>query len=158
VNNIKSRKRCYSPILSLAAVTLVALAWSSLAFCGEIQDAAIKGDLAKVKALLKDNPALVSSKDEDGWTPLHGAVINGHKDVVELLLLASKTEVNAKNNKDETPLEDMVTRTSMALSFGSGFNGTASSLPHPCNVFSYESNKPNPLALWELAGKKKGFD
>lgn len=128
---MKSRKCCYSPILSRVAVTLVALAWSSLAFCGEIQDAAMKGDLAKVKALLKENPALVSNKDKNGWTPLHCAVINGHKDVVELLLLTSKAEVNAKNNKDETPLEDMVTRATMALSVGDGFSGTASWVPQP---------------------------
>ena len=31
---------CHSPIPRRAAVLLVALAWSSLAFCGEIHDAA----------------------------------------------------------------------------------------------------------------------
>ena len=45
---------------------LVALVWSSLAFCGEIHDAAKDGDLEKVKALLKDNPDLVNSKDNNG--------------------------------------------------------------------------------------------
>ena len=44
---------CHSPILRLAAVMLVALAGSSLAFGGEIHDAAKAGDLEKVKALLK---------------------------------------------------------------------------------------------------------
>ena len=62
---------CHSPIPRRAAVMLVALAWSSLAFCGEIHDAAKDGDLEKVKALLKDNPDLVFSKDNDGATPLH---------------------------------------------------------------------------------------
>ena len=38
---------CHVPILRRAAVTLVALAWSSLAFCGEIHDAAKSGDLEK---------------------------------------------------------------------------------------------------------------
>ena len=83
--------------------TLVALAWSSLAFCGEIHDAAKRGDLAKVKALLKDNPDLVFSKDNDGKTPLHLAAVYGHKDVAELLL-ANKAEVNAKDNDGDTPL------------------------------------------------------
>ena len=32
-----------------------------------------------------------------GWTPLHWAAVNGHKDVAELLL-ANKAEVNAKDN------------------------------------------------------------
>ena len=48
---------CHFPICRLAAVTLVALAWSSLAFCGEIQDAARDRKLGKVNALLKgDTP------------------------------------------------------------------------------------------------------
>ncbi len=81
----------------LVAVTLVALVWSSLAFCGEIHDAAQNGDLAKVKALLKANPDLVSSKDTNGMTPLHCAAVKGHKDVAELLL-ANKAEVNARDN------------------------------------------------------------
>ena len=55
----------HSPIPRHAAVTLVVLAWSSLAFCGEIHDAAKAGDLEKVKALLKDNPDLVFSKDNE---------------------------------------------------------------------------------------------
>jgi ankyrin repeat protein len=96
---------------------LVALALSSLTSCGkkhdttagdhsgrsEIHDAAKRGDLEKVKALLKDNPNLVSSRDTNGWMPLHAAASNGHKDVVELLL-ANKAEVNAKNTNGATPL------------------------------------------------------
>jgi hypothetical protein len=42
------------------------LALSSLAFCGEIHDAAKSGDLEKVKALLKDKRGLVFSKDNGG--------------------------------------------------------------------------------------------
>src|SRR6516225_6857823 len=98
-----------------AATTLVgllALAWSSLAFCDRIQGAArasdfampsVSGDLGKVKALLKDNPDLVFSKDDQGMTPLHWVAQLGCKDAAELLL-ASKAEVNAKNNDGWTPL------------------------------------------------------
>ena len=89
--------------LKLAAVTLVALVWSSLAFCGEIHDAAKAGDLAKVKALLNANPDLISSKDTNGLTPLHDATWNGHKDVAEFLL-ANKADVNAKDTDGSTPL------------------------------------------------------
>src|ERR1035437_7312102 len=88
---------CHSPIPRRAAVLLVALAWSSLAFGGEIHDAAKAGDLEKVAVLLKNNPDLVFSKDTNGATPLHLAALFGHKYVVELLL-AFKAEVNATNN------------------------------------------------------------
>jgi ankyrin repeat protein len=105
-NNMRSffSRLCRSQIFRRAAVTLVALAWSSLAFCGEIHHAAASGDLEKVKALLKDNPDLVFSKDNDNsGTPLLWATANDHKDVAELLL-ANKADVNAKDAADQTPL------------------------------------------------------
>ena len=96
-----------TPIITrLAAVilaALLALAWSSPAFCGEIHDAAENGDLEKVKGLIKDNPNLVFSKDDYGAMPLHYAAQGGRKDVAELLL-ANKADVNAKANNDDTPL------------------------------------------------------
>jgi len=93
---------CHSPIFR-AAVVIVAFAWSNLAFCGEIHDAAENGNLEKVKALLKDNPDLVFSKDTNGTTPLNCAVERGHKDVAELLL-ANKADVNARDRFGSTPL------------------------------------------------------
>ena len=69
-------------------------------------------DLQTVKALLADNPDLVSSKDgksgykplhKCGWTALHTAAANGYKDIVELLL-AHKAEVNARDQLGQTPL------------------------------------------------------
>ena len=59
--------------------------------------------MAKVKALLKENPDLVFSGDGDLWTPLHYAASEGHKDVAELLL-ASKAGVNARADNGWTPL------------------------------------------------------
>ena len=93
----------HSPVPRRAAVLLVVLAWSSLAFCGDIHEAAKAGDLEKVKALLKDNPDLVFSKDTNGWTPLHFAADEGHKEVVAFLLV-NKANINAKNNYEFTPL------------------------------------------------------
>jgi len=87
----------------LATVTLVTLVWSSLAFCGEIHDAAAAGDLEKVKALLTAHPDLINSKDTDGMTPLHFAARNGNKDMVEFLL-ANKVKVNAMARGGITPL------------------------------------------------------
>ena len=87
-----------------AIVMLGALAWSSLALGGEIHDAAMNGDLDKVKALLTDNPDLVNSITPDnGWTPLLYAAGHGHKDVAELLL-ANKADANAKDPFGFTPL------------------------------------------------------
>jgi hypothetical protein len=52
----------------LATVSLMMPAWSIPAFCGEIHGAAAAGDLAKIKALLKDNPELASDRDDNGMT------------------------------------------------------------------------------------------
>ncbi len=92
--------------VTVMLVVPFALAWSTGGFCGEIHDAAQKGDLQKVAALLKDNPALVYSKSEvDGAAPLHNAAFYGQKDVAELLL-ANHADVNAKDGVGQTPLFD----------------------------------------------------
>ena len=51
--------------MKTASVLLVALAWSGVAYCNEIHDAAGKGDLERVRVLLKDHPDLVFSKDKE---------------------------------------------------------------------------------------------
>ena len=68
-----------------------------------IHEAAKEGDLRTVKALLKDNPDLVSSKDIADNLPLHVAARYGHQDVAKLLL-ANKANVNAKHICGGTPL------------------------------------------------------
>jgi ankyrin repeat protein len=108
INNFLGRFP-HSPIHRITTVTLIALAWSSLACHSkrhsmtEIHSAAWQGDLAKVKALLEDNPNLVSSKEIGGETPLHMTVLNGHWDVAKLLL-TKKADVNARNERGTTPL------------------------------------------------------
>ena len=96
---------CWMPRV-LLLFTLV-LAWTNLAFGSEIHDAALNGDLEKVKALLKGDPELVFSqttnKDDEGSTPLHFAALNGHKEVAELLL-ANRAKVDATNGTGWTPL------------------------------------------------------
>jgi ankyrin repeat protein len=89
---------------TMLSLLLLAALLCRPAFCGEIQDAAGNGDLEKVKALLKDNPNLVFSKDENGMTALHYAARFGYKDVVELLL-ANKADANAQTKQGLTPLE-----------------------------------------------------
>jgi ankyrin repeat protein len=85
-------------------LTFIALAWTSLAFSGEIHDAARSGDLEKVKTLLKHDPSLVSLRENEyGDTPLHLAALAGHLDVVRVLI-DNKADVNAKNKEGYTPL------------------------------------------------------
>jgi hypothetical protein len=102
INALLSRLSHF-PIPRLAIVTLIALVCNIPSFCGEIHYTAEVGDLTKVKALLKDNPELVSSKGDVGETPLHVAAKYCGKDMVELLL-ANKADVNAKSEFDWTPL------------------------------------------------------
>jgi cytohesin len=94
-------------ILRLAAFVLVMVALIGLVGCNKVRaidDAVKRGDLETVKALLKNHPDLVSSKDKDGWTPLEFAAMFGHKDMVELLL-AKGADVNSKDTAcGRTPL------------------------------------------------------
>ena len=43
-------------------------------------------------------------QDIKGWTPLHQAARNGHKEIAELLI-AKGADVNVKNEDGETPLD-----------------------------------------------------
>jgi hypothetical protein len=82
----------------------VALTCSLPGFCGPIHEAARDGDIKKVESLLKAQPSLVSSKDEQyGQTPLHFAAFNDRLEVAKLLL-ADKADVNAKAKNGSTPL------------------------------------------------------
>jgi hypothetical protein len=89
--------------IQIVVVALVGLALRNLATGGEIQEATKQGDLEKVKALLKENPALAFSKDDTGWTPLHLAAQKGFREIAELLL-ANKARVNAKSKRGDMPL------------------------------------------------------
>jgi ankyrin repeat protein len=100
-----SGRRC-RPNPRFAAFAVAVLIWISPALCQgmrAIRDAAGKGDLVAVNALLEDNPDLVFMKDGLGWTPLHVAAVTGQKDVAELLV-ANKADVNARDDDGATPL------------------------------------------------------
>jgi ankyrin repeat protein len=81
------------------ATTLLLCFASTVALCGPIHDAARKGDEAKVIALLKEDPDLISSKDKFGNTPLHIAALHDQP-AIAALLIANGADVNARN----TPL------------------------------------------------------
>jgi ankyrin repeat protein/L-ascorbate metabolism protein UlaG (beta-lactamase superfamily) len=83
---------------------VVALAVAGSAFCAEIHDAAMKGDLQKVKALLAQDSRLLDAENEPSKkTPLHYAAQGGHRDVVEFLL-DKGAQVSRPNIAGETPL------------------------------------------------------
>jgi ankyrin repeat protein len=68
-----------------------------------IYSASKQGDLNTAKALIKDNPDLVSDTDKYYKTALHYAAIAGHTDMAELLL-AHRAAINAKDHLGATPL------------------------------------------------------
>ena len=86
-----------SGVFRLATIAFAALAFSSPAFCGPIHEAARKGDVNKVKALLQADPKLISDKDTQGNTPLHVAAFHSQGAVAQVLLDAG-ADASAKNN------------------------------------------------------------
>lgn len=82
-----------------------ALGLGTVARCAPIHDAAAKGDLNKVVAILKKHPDEVNSRDKFGNEPLHLAVRHNKVAIAELLL-ANGADVNAGQNggPGETPL------------------------------------------------------
>lgn len=77
-------------------VASVFLGASSVAFCAPIHDAARKGDLKKVKALLAADPKVVNDRDDNGDSPLHQAALHNQFAVAQALIEAG-ADVNAKN-------------------------------------------------------------
>jgi len=87
---------------------LLVLSWGNFALAAEIHEAVKNNDLVKVKTLIKGNPDLVFSKDDDGFTPLHLAAANGYMEMAEFLL-ANKADVHSKDNSGSTPLHQAAT-------------------------------------------------
>jgi ankyrin repeat protein len=75
----------------------------------ELREAAARGDVARVQQLLK-NPIDVNLKDENGWTALWHAALNGHIEVVRVLLQdkdsrgKNRLDINIKDNNEDTLL------------------------------------------------------
>lgn len=78
------------------------LVFTSMAMGAEIHQAAKKGSLKDVKALVAKGEK-VDVKDKHDMTPLYYAAVGGHKDVCEYLI-SKGADVNAKDNQGISPL------------------------------------------------------
>jgi ankyrin repeat protein len=101
-----SFSRASSRTSRLAFIMAAALACSTLAFAGPIHDAARKGDLKKVQAIVQADPSSVNSKDDMGDTPLHVAALHGEVAVAQALIAAS-ADVNVKNSAGPFTPDDL---------------------------------------------------
>jgi len=89
-------------LTTIAAVVLVGCGPST-----SIHNAGAIGDIEAVKQHIAAGMDM-DTKDENGLTPLHYAVANGHKGVVDLLLVRAGVNVKSVNNL--TPLDLAVSK------------------------------------------------
>jgi ankyrin repeat protein len=80
---------------------------------GELQDASARGDITRVRALLKARPADINAR-EAGTTALHEATRAGHLDIVTLLV-ENGANVNAIDFSRLTPLKLALGRRQMTI-------------------------------------------
>jgi len=72
--------------LGIWVVASIIVSAATAGFCGPIHDAARKGDLKKVKALLAADSKIVNDRDNNGDTPLHLAALHNQLPVAQALL------------------------------------------------------------------------
>lgn len=92
-----------SKLLTVFLYTVLICVFIHPAIAGEIHDTALKGNLAKVKDMLKKDPKLLEADSENLKKPLHYAAQGGHMELVKFLL-AKGAVLDSKNNVGETPL------------------------------------------------------
>ena len=69
----------------------------------QLDSAAFRGELEKVKSLCSDPALNVNWQDDGGCTPLFGACQEGHVGVVKYLLSLNGIDPNLPNNEGATP-------------------------------------------------------
>ena len=83
-------------------LTLGLIAGLNCLYATPIHDAALVGDLEKIKSLVS-NGVNINVPQEDGYTPLHFAVSNSRLEVVELLISLG-ADVDVLDPAGDTPL------------------------------------------------------
>ncbi len=86
-----------------AIIILIMLLIPSGVYAKDIHEAAIQGDVNKVKEIIQKEPDEVHAKDTQGRTALHRAAQKGNIEMVEFLI-ASGADMNAKDDNGRTPL------------------------------------------------------
>ena len=93
-----------NPLNRLFYLCLVTL----LVGCGgsgqALREAAADGNFQSVKRAVESGADINSPDPKNGYTPLHLAVSNDHKDVVKYLV-DNKAKINILNKRKETPLD-----------------------------------------------------
>lgn len=90
--------------MKIRLLFLIVIMIFKFGFTGEIHKNIMSGEINMVKLLLQKNPKLINERDENGYTPLHIAVICNLKEMVNLLL-EKGSEINAIDNMGWTPLK-----------------------------------------------------
>lgn len=94
----------FTKLISVFCLIILVATTSSQA--GEIHEAVAAGDLNKVRMLLKADPILLESEDNNGNTPLNLACFHDFtkEPAVARFLMDKGANVNTKNNEGFTPL------------------------------------------------------
>jgi len=100
--------------MKLIRPTAINTAWSLLLLflfltvsglrAGEIHDAAVAGDLNKVRTLLEADPTLLEAKDSDGNTPLISACGGPPVNTAADYLIDKGADINARNKSGGSPV------------------------------------------------------
>ena len=134
--------------------------------CYELIFAAANGDLAKLIHLLNNNSeADVNSADYDGRTPLHLAVAEQRKVVVEYLL-RNGASVSAKDRWGTTPMDEAIkAKNDVILQMlksaperKPALKRTQNSRSSPSSSSSSEDNAKEKLLSLLAMGEKEGVD
>ncbi|SDZ43165.1 ankyrin repeat domain-containing protein [Bacillus sp. 166amftsu] len=82
----------------------------------KITNAAMNGDMPTIQEILNENPDLVNTFSQDGWTPLHLASYFGKEEAARLLLsLGADIHARAKNSNENMPLHAAVANKQVKL-------------------------------------------
>jgi len=88
---------------AILLILLIVLFFVIFAGADSLHEAIQQGNLVKIKSLIDEDPALLELKTEDGRTPLHVAVMGGHKELVEYLI-EEGANIDAQDKDGRTPL------------------------------------------------------